>query len=590
MPMKLEILNYLLLIYLLSAEIISHPNYLQDFPQSQITNNVISQVSKDYESGVIGIDEWARNIAYSLFETSKMKNEYKSLSSAILSTSLLKEIAIKWEDLNEDTKNIFQNYGFNERGNFKSPAFLHAITESEHFQFHYSVAAGDTNAVNPIDNNVNGIPDYIDNMMTIFEFVYQTEIGIIGFNEPPSDSGRVGTNAKFDIYVFKLQTGTYGYCAGDSIVGDNPNSPEIEKHAASSYMAMRNDYSMFNNLPELDNIRVTAAHEFNHAITNGYDYYEKTWLSEATATWIEDEVYDYINQNYIYLPNWFAFPHYPLDATEAEFKNRWYGSFIFLKYISEHLDGWSTIRKIWEKSIDYDSQKADRSFDAINDVLVEEGSNFKDEFINFSISNLYKTFPPYDYEEGSDYPNIRANRTIFTTTKNIRERSLRHGTYYYKLQPVAFSSSFNEIEIDLTIDKPEVNVNLVIATKSGNTIEKFVPAKQGNKISFSINESAKNDSIFILVVNTDTTETEFTLDINYKGELVKLSDSGEFNYGQFKDGYYLYRTRKEVSDNEGNFKTEFTLQRLDISVGISLTKNTIIVCQFTWQGILEIFS
>jgi len=43
----------------------------------------------------------------------------------------------------------------------------------------------------------------------------------------------------------------------------------------------------------LDNIKVTAAHEFNHAIQFGYDYWEETWLMEATATWIEDDTADY---------------------------------------------------------------------------------------------------------------------------------------------------------------------------------------------------------------------------------------------------------------------------------------------------------
>ena len=39
-------------------------------------------------------------------------------------------------------------------------------------------------------------------------------------------------------------------------------------------------------------MRVTAAHEFFHAIQFAYDVDEDLWFMEGTATWVEDEVYD----------------------------------------------------------------------------------------------------------------------------------------------------------------------------------------------------------------------------------------------------------------------------------------------------------
>ena len=38
------------------------------------------------------------------------------------------------------------------------------------------------------------------------------------------------------------------------------------------------------------NLRVTAAHEFFHAVQFAYDYDEDPWLMEATATWMEERV------------------------------------------------------------------------------------------------------------------------------------------------------------------------------------------------------------------------------------------------------------------------------------------------------------
>ena len=48
-------------------------------------------------------------------------------------------------------------------------------------------------------------------------------------------------------------------------------------------------------------LRVTAAHEFFHAIQFAYDVKEDLWFMEGSATWVEDEVYDSINDNYQFL-------------------------------------------------------------------------------------------------------------------------------------------------------------------------------------------------------------------------------------------------------------------------------------------------
>ena len=47
----------------------------------------------------------------------------------------------------------------------------------------------------------------------------------------------------------------------------------------------------------LDNMRVTAAHEYFHAVQFAYDALEDGWFMEATATWAEDELFDSIDDN-----------------------------------------------------------------------------------------------------------------------------------------------------------------------------------------------------------------------------------------------------------------------------------------------------
>ena len=207
---------------------------------------------------------------------------------------------------------------------------------------HYSVMPGDTNAVSTFDGDANGTPDYIDTVLTTIEYVWNYEVSTMGYTAPPPDSGGGGDD-RYDVYLHKIPF--YGQTVPEDEIGDNPNSPFVtESHAFTTYLELHNNYTGFP-LTGSAAIKVTAAHEFYHAIQIGYDKYESNWMIEATATWSEDEVYDDINDNRNYMPDWFRFPQYPLDAGTFASDNIYdpdlhkYGSWIFFRYLSEHVGG-----------------------------------------------------------------------------------------------------------------------------------------------------------------------------------------------------------------------------------------------------------
>ncbi len=49
---------------------------------------------------------------------------------------------------------------------------------------------------------------------------------------------------------------------------------------------------------------VTFAHEYNHILQFGYDAYQDPWFAEASATWMEDQVYNGINDYLRYVRRW----------------------------------------------------------------------------------------------------------------------------------------------------------------------------------------------------------------------------------------------------------------------------------------------
>ncbi|RLC74118.1 MAG: hypothetical protein DRI52_00520, partial [Chloroflexi bacterium] len=173
-----------------------------------------------------------------------------------------------------------------------------------------------------------------------------------------------------------------------------------------SYMVLENDFKLQPS-PQND-IKVTVAHEFNHAIQVGYDGTEETWLMESTATWIEDEVYDDINDNYQFLDKLFKEPDMALDTTFTSYA---YSRWIFMRYISEHY-GQATVRRIWEHAVTQDNM------DTVELALLEAGTDFATLFPRFTAANyvLSDLAPnaPYDYEEADGYKGAISGGAIET--------------------------------------------------------------------------------------------------------------------------------------------------------------------------------
>ena len=91
--------------------------------------------------------------------------------------------------------------------------------------------------------------------------------------------------------------GLYGYCTSD-------DPSRRTARAVSAYCVVDDDFarSQFSGSANgLRALKVTAAHEFFHAVQFAFDWLEDLWLMEGTAAWIEDEVYDSVNDNIQYL-------------------------------------------------------------------------------------------------------------------------------------------------------------------------------------------------------------------------------------------------------------------------------------------------
>lgn len=279
--------------------------------------------------------------------------------------------------------------------------------DTEHFRVHYTFEGED--GVSPEDTNGNGHPDYVEEVGRAMEFSWFAEIEHFGWAPPPPDDG-LGGDDRYDVYLQNVMADDYaGYTdsdGNDSLIGDNPNSPLItETGSTHSHIVLDNDYIEYEEFQEpgitvLEYMRSTAAHEFNHALQFGYDGTEPhDWVWEATATWMEEEVFDSINEVRGTLSAVFKSPD-SCQLTEGgedriEDSDHWYGMWILMRYMSEHY-GHEAVLRLWELIATEDR------YDAWDALMEEEQTTLEDLFRDYSIALLTR-----DFQEGLSYPLVR---------------------------------------------------------------------------------------------------------------------------------------------------------------------------------------
>ena len=216
-----------------------------------------------------------------------------------------------------------------------------------------------------------------------------------GYRRPKSD-GTKGGDARVDIYIDQLEPGLYGYCTTDQNKLTKPGHFDVW-----AYCVLDADYAGFPRTP-IENFQVTAAHEYYHATQFAYDIAEDNWLTEATATWAEDELYTGINDNYQYLKDSpITHPGKPMDKFGGVFH---YGVWNFFRYLTEHypakvgaLPG--LLLQIWKNA---DSSKGPRknmySTQAINKALKKYGhTSLAEQFANYTAATR---IPALTFSEG----------------------------------------------------------------------------------------------------------------------------------------------------------------------------------------------
>ena len=284
---------------------------------------------------------------------------------------------------------------------------------STHFCIHWTDAGN--HAVDQADVNANSTPDYVETVQVEMENVWSAIVGEQGFRAPKSDvtsdNTVTGPDAgKLDVYLVDSgRYGAYGFCTTD-----DPNLLEpsrgYEYFDGSAYCALDDDFlpAQFGGAPAIESLRVTAAHEFFHAVQLAYAAGHGTWMSEGTAAMMEDVVHDDVDDNYQYLQvSAMRTPFVPLDFGQSPFH---YGAWLWWRYLTEldQTGGLPIIRETWENAaFDGPSAPALVSTFAVKQALADHDVSFAGAKAFFSTVNYV---PEAFYEEGSAYRAAVGNK------------------------------------------------------------------------------------------------------------------------------------------------------------------------------------
>lgn len=269
-----------------------------------------------------------------------------------------------------------------------------ATVGDEHLLIHYD----------PAELSATGYT--IDQALATMQYVSQTYANS-GYRRPKSDGSR-GGDSRVDIYLDQLPPGLYGYCTTDQRKPDKPGHFDVW-----AYCVLDADYAGFPAHTPVENLEVTAAHEYYHATQFAYDISDDSWFLEATAVTMEDELYDDVNDNYQYLRRSpITMPGRPMDKFESNGTFH-YGVWTFFRYLIERNPKKvgslpKLLLDMWKNA---DSSKGPRkdlySTQAIDKALKKDShTSLAEQFANYSAALGY-THQTFSEGADLDYPTKR---------------------------------------------------------------------------------------------------------------------------------------------------------------------------------------
>lgn len=379
------------------------------------------------------------------------------------------------------------------RNAYTVPAAPRSPACSRHFCVHW-VGVG-LDAPSLADLDADGLPDYVQRVLQVAEHVYEVENERLGWRQPKGDGRKGGGVDKTDIYLAQIGGQLFGYAAPDR--GQATKERRIPRRL-HGYLVLDNDYSPFEfpGTKQLEDLQVTLAHEYNHILQFGYDAYQDPWFAEASAVWMEDQVYDGIDDYLRYVHRWVRRYHTPLTTNSI----KQYGSAVWIDWLTRRF-GKRIVRGAWARAIH--TRPGGFSVNALGSAIRAAGrSSLSREFARFAAA-VVEWRTGRGFSESRLYPDQPRQGRLRLGAKPLR-RLLDHTTFQ-ALRVRARGG--RAVAVRVTAPRGTATGLAIVgrlgSERRGRTVTSFRYSSSGGRLVARLSRPGRFSRITAVVVNAD---------------------------------------------------------------------------------------
>jgi Family of unknown function (DUF6055) len=377
-------------------------------------------------------------------------------------------------------------------------------------------------APNLKDSDGDGIPDYVERVLRVAEHVHEVENEKLGWREPKSDGTLGGGEGKTDIYLAEMEPGLFGYTDPDT----GQATPEHRlPRRLHGYLTLDNDYSPFEfpHTSQTRDLEVTLAHEYNHVLQLAYDAFQDPWFAESTATWMEDQVYNGINDYLRYIPRWVR--HYDRPLTGNTPKD--YGSVVWNQWLA-HRYGRAIVRKAWAGAIH--ARPGGFAVNAYERAIREAGSStFGQDFTLFA-ADVPEWRTGEGFRESRLFEDMPRQGSL-PLDGNTLTRRLNHTTFtLLRLHAPTGKAVVVRLQAPRGVETGLALVGRVGGPFDGHAVKRVDFHRGGGALTVRLPDPGRFSRITAVVVNADAHAGGYSsnrLDWNYSADRLPFEISGK---------------------------------------------------------------
>jgi hypothetical protein len=338
----------------------------------------------------------------------------------------------------------------------------------------------------------DGVPDYVEAVARAAERSHAVLNGKLRWRPARSDGRRGGRAGKTDVYVTQLGTGLFGYAAPDP----GQRRGNRFRRSLHGYLVVDDDYhpGEFPGTTPPKAMKVTIAHEYNHILQFAYDAFQDRWMTEASATWAEERVYDWINDYLRFVRRWARTTEVPLTGGAA----RVYGNAVWNLWLQRHY-GHRLIRAAWGRA----RRTRPGGFSvAVYDAAIRAAgrSSLRHDFARFARDTAeWRT--GHVFAEGASYPRIERRGRLPLRGRGLRPQ-MDHLTFrLLRVRPVRARAVRVTAYAPRGLASGLALVGRTGSERRGRAVSRLVFRRRGGRMSVRLRRPGRFRRLTAVLVN-----------------------------------------------------------------------------------------